>query len=522
MHIENRSVNLDATDTVKMDDRTFSGLIVPWDNIVEVAPGVREQFKRGSVRIDPDQPPMLFRDHLVPIGKIANIDDRDDGLYITARISETPSGDETLTLIRDGILDRMSIGFQPIAADNTQDSDGILITRTDTIIREASVVPFPAYPSAKIIDHRHLQEDLMSSTAPENATRADLEDLATRADLEEISRRVDSLRVTSHAAAADTRSAGQVLKDIISGDTATIESANRWQNREYQGATLADIPAQIPSGIENLVHIIDTSNPVASLFKTAALPAHGMSVSFLQIKNSQIKVGKQAAVGADLPGPSKVAFEVKSSPIEVHGGWTELDLVSVQRMEVPELDTVLQAMAVEIGKARAKSVVDTLTSTITEQAKKQEISIPAPNSADAWSDVIVDAQIAYLNTGIPLDGLLVAPNLFKVLRKMKDGKGGYVMNTFGDGVNNLGVIDGLSGQLGPIRVALFPGASDNTAAFYAKDAISIRTNHMVQLQDTNVINLSGQWSLHQLSAVCVERPDLILPVTQPSSSPAAA
>ena len=58
------------------------------------------------------------------------------------------------------------------------------------------------------------------------------------------------------------------------------------------------------------------------------------------------------------------------------------------------------------------------------------------------------------------------------------------------------------------------GAEGNTATFYAHDAISIRTNGVVQLQDTNVINLTGQWSLHQLSAVCVERPDLIVPVTQ--------
>lgn len=512
--IETRAVILDTrTDTQPDDIRTFTGRVVPWNTPTTLFPGLREQFAPGSVRIDPDQPPMLFRDHRTPIGRITALDDRDDGLHVTGHISATATGDDTLTLIRDGVLDRMSIGFEPVAADETRDADETLITRTDTIIREASIVPFPAYPTAQITEHRH-QEEIMGEPAPDTLTRADLDDLATRADLDELSRRLETIDTRTTPAPTDTRSAGQVLKDIVSGDAATIEAANRWQAREYQGATLADIPATIPTGIESLVRVVDTANPTASLFKTAALPSTGMSVPFLQIKDTQVKVGKQAAPGADLPGPSKVAFDVKSSPIEVLGGWTELDLVTVQRMEVPELDTMLQAMAVEIGKARAQRVVAALTSTIADRAKTTKIVVADPTSPDAWSDAIVDAQIAYLNTGLPVDGMLAAPALFKTLRKLKDGKGGYVMTTYGQGVNQVGVIDGLSGELGPIRVSLMHGAEGNTATFYARDAISIRTNGVVQLQDTNVINLTGQWSLHQLSAVCIERPDLILPITE--------
>ncbi|WP_195839939.1 HK97 family phage prohead protease [Cutibacterium porci] len=506
--IETRAVILDTrTDTQPDDIRTFTGRVVPWNTPTTLFPGLREQFAPGSVRIDPDQPPMLFRDHRTPIGRITALDDHDDGLHVTGHISATATGDDTLTLIRDGVLDRMSIGFEPVAADETRDADGTLITRTDTIIREASIVPFPAYPTAQITEHRH-QEDHMT----DQITRADLDTLATRADLDELTRRVETITAAPAQERRDTRSAGQIIKAIIAGDSATIDAANRWQDRAYQGAGLDDIPATIPAGIESLVQVIDTANPVAGLFKTAGLPATGMQVNFLKIKDKTIKVGKQSSPGADLPGPSKVAFETASAPIEVFGGWTELDLVTVQRMEVPELDTMLKAMAVEIGKARADRLLTALKSAVDERKSTDKVSISAVTSADAWSDAIVDAQIKFLDTGVPLDGLLVSPDVFKELRKLKDTSGHWLMGTFGTNNNIQGVIDGLSGQLGPIRVTLWNKADANTMTFWARDAVSIRTNGVVQLQDTNVINLTGQWSLHQLSATCVERPDLLLPV----------
>ncbi|MDU5420287.1 MAG: HK97 family phage prohead protease [Cutibacterium avidum] len=119
--IETRAVILDTrTDTQPDDIRTFTGRVVPWNTPTTLFPGLREQFAPGSVRIDPDQPPMLFRDHRTPIGRITALDDHDDGLHVTGHISATATGDDTLTLIRDGVLDRMSIGFEPVAADETR------------------------------------------------------------------------------------------------------------------------------------------------------------------------------------------------------------------------------------------------------------------------------------------------------------------------------------------------------------------------------------------------------------------
>ncbi|WP_167853845.1 HK97 family phage prohead protease [Acidipropionibacterium timonense] len=482
--LETRSLAITRAQ-VDGDERTFVGRVVPWDTPTTLLPGLDEQFARGSVRIDDNQPPMLFRDHTTPIGTIRHLDDQDDGLYITARISATRDGDDTLTLIRDGVLDRLSVGFQPISADETSTTTGTLITRTDVILREASVVPFPAYPTAKITEHRNTTPE--GPTMTDTITRADLDNLATRDDLDDISRRLDTL-------------------------AATIDAVNTWQDRAYSGATLDDIPAVIPQGIETLITNINDANPIAQLFKTASLPDTGMVVNFLRIKDTTITTGKQAKPGDDLPGPSKVSFETTAAPIEVYGAWTELDLATISRYPVPELDTQLTRMATDIGRQRAQRLADTLTQTVTDRAKTTKLTISSISSADAWSDGIVDAQLAYLDTGYPVDGLLVAPDVFKAMRKLKDGSGSYIMATYGTNQNTVGVIDGLSGMLGPIRVSLFWLAAPGTMAFYSKNALSVRSQPIVQLQDTNVVNLTGQWSLHQLSAICVEQPQLILPV----------
>lgn len=147
-----RDVLITRADT---DQRTIEGRAVPYNDPIELWDGLFEQFAPDSIRTD-DQTPKLFWQHREPIGAITAIDNRDDGAWITAKISATPRGDEALTLVRDGVLDRLSVGFLPIKDDLTEDHEAKTrtITRVEVLLREVSIVSFPAYPAAQITDTR--------------------------------------------------------------------------------------------------------------------------------------------------------------------------------------------------------------------------------------------------------------------------------------------------------------------------------------------------------------------------------
>ena len=76
------------------------------------------------------------------IGRILDLRDDSAGLYFEARISSTPAGDETLTLLRDGALDQVSIGFRE--RQNRRLSDGT-VERVTADLRELAVVLQGAY-----------------------------------------------------------------------------------------------------------------------------------------------------------------------------------------------------------------------------------------------------------------------------------------------------------------------------------------------------------------------------------------
>ena len=221
------------------DGRDLTAVGVPYGVETSLWDGYYEMFAPGS--IDDDGAILRFA-HRDPIGRITGAADTEAGRQITARISDTPRGREVATLLADGVLTRMSIGFDGVEHTVTARDDGTtLITWTRVRAREYSVVEFPAYDDAEILDVRSAptQEGPTPMTVTDDTQAMDaIADLqrdliAARQAIAEIA---DGARP---CAPADTRSAGQFLKDLVSGDAATLEAANRLQARQFGGTSLA-------------------------------------------------------------------------------------------------------------------------------------------------------------------------------------------------------------------------------------------------------------------------------------------
>lgn len=101
----------------------------------------------------------VMRDHESPIGVPIHAEEDSKGLFTKSRISDTQLGNETLTLMRDGVLDRMSIGYEvPKGGSEYAKKDGADVRYLKEIkLYEWSIVTFPANDAAAVTGVKELE-----------------------------------------------------------------------------------------------------------------------------------------------------------------------------------------------------------------------------------------------------------------------------------------------------------------------------------------------------------------------------
>lgn len=99
-----------------------------------------------------------------PIGKPVLLEETPQGLHVRGQISQTAIGRDAMTLIRDGVVDELSIGFDPIKFDFEEVNGEEVRNIRELKLWEFSPVTFAADPMARITEANRaggmLQHDL--------------------------------------------------------------------------------------------------------------------------------------------------------------------------------------------------------------------------------------------------------------------------------------------------------------------------------------------------------------------------
>jgi HK97 family phage prohead protease len=142
--------------------RDVEGILVPYGKRQFIHEGLTEMFAESAFR---HQIAAMHRVHFArehvqlggsPIGRIMEAREDAKGLRGTMRVSATELGDETLTLIADGVLTELSVGFIP--RRDRRLADGT-VERTKADLTEIAVVLNGAYgQGAKVLAVRSEQE----------------------------------------------------------------------------------------------------------------------------------------------------------------------------------------------------------------------------------------------------------------------------------------------------------------------------------------------------------------------------
>jgi uncharacterized protein len=161
-------------DSVDMDERTFEGYASTWDldqgGDIIVKGAFAKTLQERAARVK------VLWQHDAPIGKPKYMREDDVGLFVSSYVSKTRLGDEALELMRDGVIDQMSIGYSIPSGKSEYNDQGIRIIR-ELKLMEYSPVTFAMNDNAFITGVKSIRTAIKTGSQIAGATQKELLEL---------------------------------------------------------------------------------------------------------------------------------------------------------------------------------------------------------------------------------------------------------------------------------------------------------------------------------------------------------
>lgn len=287
------AVTIDAAGPDGMARRTISGIAVPYGVDATVSDGTTVRVLEGALPVD-GKAPRLFMNHdsTSAIGLVVSRESTSAGMLFTAKISDTVQGNEAMTLMKDGVLDSVSIGITPTSF--AYDEAGVMEISAATWT-ELSVVAVPAFAGAQIteiaasipqdepeistIETEPTQEtETMSETTPVEAVEATIPTAPIFASVKREPRLPSAGEFTAamFLGGEIAASAQRVFADYRAYHKSPIQAA-------AGDEVLSNVPGLIPVPILGPVfQDINYIAPVLTALGTRAMPNNGAGATFIR------------------------------------------------------------------------------------------------------------------------------------------------------------------------------------------------------------------------------------------------
>jgi HK97 family phage prohead protease len=248
MDIQYKTVAFKA-DTGLQDTNTFSGYASAF-NVADamgeiVMPGA---FKNTLSDFLDSGIVCWQHDWSTPIGRPVEAREDSTGLYVKAKVSETDAGREAMTLMRDGVIRRMSIGYKINGYRVLSEDEGISLLGKDAYFRALRDVPPWSEGLTALTDLTLFEFSPVSVPANRSAVITAVKDTTGSGVPLHVS--VDALKRQS--AELTTRYAQMIDQRVKEGRT--LSAANRLYLLETRDA--------LSSVVERLTKLYDDTAPV--------------------------------------------------------------------------------------------------------------------------------------------------------------------------------------------------------------------------------------------------------------------
>lgn len=377
------AITIDAAAPDGTPRRTIMGLAVPYGPEAVTADGTRVKFAPGSIPTDGRAPKLLqYHDTSRPIGVVTSrvevLDGEAPGVYFEARISDTPAGNEVLTLAMDGVLDAVSVGVTP--TEYTYDENGTMIV-TASRWDELSVVPLPAFESSRI--HQiAAQSGNNDVSEPDDAdeTETPQEENPNMENVEvsnvEAQTPVTPLWAQARSHAPKLPTPAEYMVAFAAGATAFAEM-NARISAAAPNITTTDTPGILPEIITGSVY--DSLNPIrpfVSAIGTKAMPTAGATFRRPKIGTRPV-VTQQPTGQLNTLDPSTVTVTNTDVSKLSFGTYVTVSEQDLDWSDPASLSIVLEQLAIAYGQATDDYAVDQLVSGTTQTETVNDLTDPA-------------------------------------------------------------------------------------------------------------------------------------------------
>lgn len=188
--------NLNFEYKADTSKREIEGYASTWDKDLGGDQIIKGAFKKSIKERFVDHPRKsgikILWQHNEALGLPIHMEEDSRGLYIKGKISKTRLGDEALELIQDGVVDQMSIGYDVVKDDISDDGQTRFLK--EVILYEFSPVTFPMNPSADILSVKtHFNSLVKEFSNPLMATMIKEGRQLSKANLQAIKSAIDTL-----------------------------------------------------------------------------------------------------------------------------------------------------------------------------------------------------------------------------------------------------------------------------------------------------------------------------------------
>ncbi len=487
MDLETRNIEMRLDNA---EERTITGLAVPYNEEANIGGAYQERFVPGA--IDSVEDVKLFYGHETPIGVVLSGRDTDAGFEITAKVSDTLLGNDVLTLMRDGALNKFSVGFVPVE----QTREGSLVTRTKVILKECSVVPFPAFAGASITEVR--EESLSEPNEEIEIEESILEN--TEIDVRQMQDEIQEIRRIAESNTATPapiapafmkfRSQGEYAQALAKGDAEASELL-----RTYAPATSADTYLA-PGWVGFVNNLINQNRPSWNVWSKGVLPASGLTVDYAKVTTNGAAVSLQSAEG-DAIAQGNIVIDNVTASVETYAGQTVLSRQLVERSSVPYLDTAFQAMSIAYANTTNAAVVSAIAAL---DFTGKVMDMDAGTAKSILEGIVDGAKYIKTNSGLNPEFILAGPAAYKYLITLADSAGRPVVSVNGDGSNSIGNAPApLQGTIWGLPIVVDTTLGDTVAYLANSQALKVyeSAGAPVRLVD----DISGQANLQNAYAV---------------------
>lgn len=153
---------------VDLDKNEFEGYASTFGNrdlvgdIVErgaFAKTIQERFPKGMVKV-------LWQ-HYDPMGVPKHMEEDSKGLYVVAKVSKTNENHDRLQLMKDGVVDRLSIGYDVVKREVDDSAKDRTVRLKELKLYEFSPVTFPANEEAVITGVKEMELEGLLKRIPQ-------------------------------------------------------------------------------------------------------------------------------------------------------------------------------------------------------------------------------------------------------------------------------------------------------------------------------------------------------------------